>query len=267
MKRLILKSHVRKRTSALVAVFLLVAGSLFFGGLGQAGANSEATASQTARGFDDQISRLYRATLGRDADPDGHNYWSNRLLQGDSIEQIAAEMLRSDEGARQSSGDIILDAYRWALGREPDAGGYAFWTSMGHVQAVIAISDSPEHRRITDTGPPPPAIDDLPQIDVVPSDPNHPGWVDAGNGVWVPPILLEIRRCESGGDYKAANTYSTARGGYQFLRSSWAAYGHNVRYGVNEAHLATPAQQDEAAVLTWERDGTRPWLASRYCWG
>ena len=96
----------------------------------------------------------------------------------------------------------------------------------------------------------------------------HPeGYVDAGHGVFVPPVLIEIRRCESTHNYQAANPSSTARGAYQFLRSSWAAYGHADRYGVAEAHLATNAQQDEAALITWQRDGTRPWNASRSCWG
>ena len=93
------------------------------------------------------------------------------------------------------------------------------------------------------------------------------GYVNAGHGVYVPPILLEIRRCESGGNYKAANPYSSARGAYQFLTGSWAAYGHAARYGVSQAHLASNAQQDEAALITWQRDGTRPWAASRHCWG
>ena len=92
------------------------------------------------------------------------------------------------------------------------------------------------------------------------------GWVDAGNGVWVPAVLVKIRYCESHDNYTAANRYSTARGAYQFLTTSWASYGHAARYGVKQAHLATPAQQDEAALITWDRSGTNPWKASRSCW-
>lgn len=92
------------------------------------------------------------------------------------------------------------------------------------------------------------------------------GWVDTGNGVLVPPVLLAIRYCESRDNYTAANPASSARGGYQFLTGSWAGYGHKDRYGVSQAHLATPAQQDEAALITWQADGTRPWNASRSCW-
>lgn len=93
------------------------------------------------------------------------------------------------------------------------------------------------------------------------------GFVDAGHGVMVPPVLIQIRYCESRHNYTAANPYSSARGAYQFLTGSWSAYGHKARYGVSQAHLATPAQQDEAALITWQRDGTRPWNASRHCWG
>lgn len=91
-------------------------------------------------------------------------------------------------------------------------------------------------------------------------------WVDAGNGVVVPDVLLRIRFCESTNNYQAAHAVSSARGAYQFLTSSWEWYGHAGRYGAASADKATPAQQDEAAVLTLKRDGTRPWLASRSCW-
>lgn len=98
--------------------------------------------------------------------------------------------------------------------------------------------------------------------------PAHPaGWLDGGNGVFLPPVLLDIRFCESRDDYTAANPRSTARGGYQFLTGSWEWYGHAERYGVSSADQATPAQQDEAALLTWQQDGERPWYASRHCWG
>ena len=215
--------------------------------------------AQSQRGHSDQIARLYRTILGRDADGGGLSYWSEELLQGQRIEEIAIRMMQTQEAAQTTSGDPIVDAYRWALGRDPDPSGYAHWATKPPVAAVIAISDSPEHQEITDTQPPPPP---LPKVSTVPA-----GWTDAGHGVYVPNILLAIRFCESRDNYTAANTRSSARGAYQFLQSSWHAYGHANRYGVAEAHLATPAQQDEAALLTWERDGTRPWLASRHCWG
>ncbi|MEM9614578.1 MAG: transglycosylase family protein [Actinomycetota bacterium] len=91
-------------------------------------------------------------------------------------------------------------------------------------------------------------------------------WVDGGNGVALPDVLLRIRFCESTNNYNAANSYSSARGAYQFLTMSWDWYGHAARYGVASANLATPAQQDEAALLTFQQDGARPWAESRACW-
>ena len=92
------------------------------------------------------------------------------------------------------------------------------------------------------------------------------GWIDLGHGVYGPPVLARIRWCESRDRYTAANPTSSTRGAYQFLSVSWQGYGHASRYGVSAAHYATPAQQDEAAVLTWQRSGTRPWAASKGCW-
>ncbi len=91
-------------------------------------------------------------------------------------------------------------------------------------------------------------------------------WIDGGNGVDLPDLLLRVRFCESSNNYQAAHVTSTARGAYQFLTMSWEWYGHAERYGVPQAHLATPAQQDEAALLTYRESGARPWAESRHCW-
>lgn len=216
-----------------------------------------------------QAGRLYRATLGREADEAGRAFWADRLREGYPLEEVARFMLDSEE-ARMTSGDVILDAYRWALSREPEEGGYAYWSQFDDpALAVAAVSDSLEHQMITATLPPPARVEPpLASGATAGAGGDHPaGWVDAGHGVWVPKILIDIRFCESRHSYTAKNSRSTASGGYQFLNSSWAAYGHAARYGVRRAMDATPAQQDEAALMTWERDGTRPWYASRHCWG
>ncbi len=204
-----------------------------------------------------QAARLYRAVLGREADQAGAVYWGGLLANGYAIETIATHLLASEEYQTRSVGDHVVDTYVGALERMPEAAGHEYWSQFEDPsRVVVAISDSLEHRLLTDTLPPPSRVRLAPT-----------GWVDAGHGVFVPPILLEIRFCESRGDYTAANRRSSARGAYQFLRGSWAAYGHADRYGVRTADLATPAQQDEAAVITWQADGTRPWNASRHCWG
>ena len=92
-------------------------------------------------------------------------------------------------------------------------------------------------------------------------------WIDGGNGVKLPDVLLRIRFCESTNNYRAANTSSSARGAYQFLTKSWVWYGHAEKYGAAEAHNALPAQQDEAALATYRQAGARPWAESRACWG
>lgn len=209
----------------------------------------------------DRITRLYRAALGREPDIAGHAYWVDQIDNGASLLGLTRSLMSSEEAQNRSTGDPLRDAYLWALGREPDTSGYDYWSRYDAARAVLFISDSAEHK--VNVG-----------LEVIEGpfapleSPSAPaGWVDAGHGVYVPPILLEIRRCESGHDYQAANRRSSARGAYQFLASSWAAYGHAQRYGVFEAHRATNAEQDEAAVITWKRDGVRPWYASRSCWG
>jgi hypothetical protein len=207
----------------------------------------------------DQITRLYLTTLGRLPDEAGQQYWAELLINGHTPIAVIRYMLETTEATEASSGDLVVDAYKNALGRTPDTAGYQFWDQYDPVAAVAAISDSAEHIAATRTLPPP-----KPQIR---SFSGKAGWVDAGHGVFVPPIMLEVRRCESTHNYTAANLRSSARGAYQFLTGSWVWYGHAARYDAPQAHFATPAQQDEAAALTWLADGTAPWNASRHCWG
>lgn len=207
----------------------------------------------------DQITRLYLTTLGREPDEAGQHYWAELLVNGHTRIAIIRYMVSTTEASLATSGDLVIDAYRNALGRDPDSTGYQFWAQFDPVAAVAAISDSVEHIASTGTLPPP-----QPQLQTFAA---QPGWVDAGHGVFVPPIMLEIRFCESTDNYTAANRRSSARGAYQFLTGSWEWYGHAERYDAPQAHYATAAQQDEAAALTWLADGTRPWNASRHCWG
>lgn len=59
----------------------------------------------------------------------------------------------------------------------------------------------------------------------------------------VAPILATIRTLESGGDYTIRAAGSSASGAYQFLDSTWAAYG-----GYPQAWQAPPAVQDAKAA-------------------
>ncbi len=227
-----------------------------------------ASPASASPAHDDQIERLYLTVLGREAEPAGLAYWAERRTAGETLQNLTRTFLKFPEVEMRSSGDLVVDAYTNALDRRPDEAGYAYWSQQEAVAAVLFISESVEHQQLTGTLPPPTeAINSGRDIAGTPAADVPDGWVDAGNGVYVPPVLLRIRHCESTDNYSAANRWSSARGAYQFLTKSWEYYGHADRYDAAQADLATPAQQDEAAVLTWQTEGTRPWNASLHCWG
>lgn len=87
-----------------------------------------------------------------------------------------------------------------------------------------------------------------------------PRRVAAGRPVWES-VKNKIAACESGGRYDARNRRSTASGKYQFLNTTWAG-----RYGVKRAYLATPEQQEQAAMELYVASGLQPWRASQRCW-
>ena len=80
----------------------------------------------------------------------------------------------------------------------------------------------------------------------------------------LPSILVAIRGCESGHDYTARNPRSSASGAFQFIDSTWRAYGDS-RW--SRAYLAPRDVQDAAALRLYRASGTSPWNASRSCWG
>lgn len=77
----------------------------------------------------------------------------------------------------------------------------------------------------------------------------------------LPDILIKIRYCESKDDYTAQNSRSTASGAFQFIDGTWNNYG-----GYAKAKLAPAFIQDEYAFLTYQKEGTKPWNASKHCW-
>lgn len=201
-----------------------------------------ATVTAPAEAF---IERTYHAVLGRAPDDQGLAFWSERIDQV-GTERVVIEILASPEAA---DADLTVDAlYDRVLGRRPGDAA-AGWSTVGDAERVHGIVTSPEALAAWGHEPVGP-----------------PGWVDLGHGVFGPEVLASIRWCESRDDYTAANPRSSARGAYQFLRSSWADHGHAATYGVTSADQASPAEQDEAAVTTWERWGTSPWAPSARCW-
>ena len=80
-----------------------------------------------------------------------------------------------------------------------------------------------------------------------------------------PAILYRIKQCESGGSYHAVNPSSGAAGAYQFMYTTWHALPESRGY--RNASDAPAWLQDRAARRLYAMYGTRPWAASRSCWG
>lgn len=85
---------------------------------------------------------------------------------------------------------------------------------------------------------------------------------------------LRIRSCESGPDgyathgrahdydYDNENPTSTASGAWQFIDGTWGDFE-----GYHHASDAPRDVQDRRARQVLDAQGTRPWDASKSCWG
>jgi len=73
---------------------------------------------------------------------------------------------------------------------------------------------------------------------------------------------LCIRNRESHGDYLAQNPTSTASGAWQFLDSSWLAYGGGQF--APRAWMASPNEQDQVFVWAYQQSGLNPWAGGGY---
>ncbi|WP_205744712.1 transglycosylase family protein [Yimella sp. RIT 621] len=73
----------------------------------------------------------------------------------------------------------------------------------------------------------------------------------------VPDVLAKIRYCESGNNYQAQNSSSSASGAYQFLTSTWQSLSASAGYAT--AKSAPASVQDAAAIELYNAQGTAPW--------
>ena len=63
-----------------------------------------------------------------------------------------------------------------------------------------------------------------------------------------------LRKCESGGNYRAISPSGAYRGAYQFDRRTWAGLG-----GTGDPAAAPPYEQDLRAKVLYSQRGARPW--------
>ena len=119
----------------------------------------------------------------------------------------------------------------------------------------LAKIPAPVYADLAHTPPPPPPPPVVrPRV--------RPSRSSRGCGSDMETCLAAIARCESGGRYDAENATSTASGRYQALKGTWDGYG-----GYAEAKDAPPEVQEAWAREAYAKAGTRPWNASRHCWG
>lgn len=67
-------------------------------------------------------------------------------------------------------------------------------------------------------------------------------------------LLARIRQCESGGNYSIVSASGRYRGAYQFSVATWQAMG-----GTGDPAAASPAEQDQRALMLLRRQGPRAW--------
>lgn len=131
------------------------------------------------------MTRLYWSFFLRVPDKGGLDYWVGRYAAGASLAKIAATFSQSSEfqntyGALSNSAFVTL-IYQNIFGRDPDAGGLAYWTAKLDSGAktrgdvMVSFSESSEGRRVLA-----PPVDlvlvHLGMLRVMPADPTFTSW-------------------------------------------------------------------------------------------
>ncbi|MCV6575761.1 MAG: DUF4214 domain-containing protein, partial [Cohaesibacter sp.] len=93
---------------------------------------SDGTLALDIAGNAGQAYRIYKAAFARDPDNDGLKYWIGRVDNGTGLIDVAKGFLASTEfqtlyGTNPSNEAFIAKLYNNVLGREGEAGGFAFW--------------------------------------------------------------------------------------------------------------------------------------------
>lgn len=96
------------------------------------------------------IAALYQNTLGRAGDAGGVAFWLDRRATGMSTAELLIAFADSPENIERTGTRTpvtvpvgrVLRVYRAVLGREPDAGGLAFW--VGQYNDGLSLADMAE---------------------------------------------------------------------------------------------------------------------------
>lgn len=103
------------------------------------------------------VDRFYRATLGRDAEGAGKQFWTEAIRSGRTPAEVAAHFFASEEYYVRSGGtdrDWVRALYVALLGRQPDGAGVDHWVSVlqgssrGRVAADFYQSVESRRRRV-----------------------------------------------------------------------------------------------------------------------
>ncbi|SFC23328.1 DUF4214 domain-containing protein [Massilia yuzhufengensis] len=117
---------------------------------------NDATISFETTGTAAQAFRLYKAVFDRAPDPAGLAFWKHQLASGLGVQQMAAELAKSQEfktkfGDSPANADLLKAVYQNVLHRAADAAGYTFWLDaldkrvVSIPELIAAFSDSTEN--------------------------------------------------------------------------------------------------------------------------
>ena len=107
-------------------------------------------------GIAGQAYRIYQAAFDRQPDADGLGYWIYQLDSNLSLSAVAASFVASEEfltnyGPDVSDAEFVRLLYANVLDREPDLGGFTYWTEsmqndLTREQVLASFSESPENK-------------------------------------------------------------------------------------------------------------------------
>ncbi len=119
---------------------------------GDLNGNPNVTYAATAEA---QVARVYDTAFGRYADPAGFNLFTQAVISGTSLQQVALSFLASPEftnryGASPSDQALVDGLYQNTLQRTPDAAGEALFvqalaSGLSRADLLVSFSNSQEH--------------------------------------------------------------------------------------------------------------------------